>query len=137
MKKNFKYLTLKEVEGVGSTHDSYLKRSVKERVKALDLVIDVSDLASFIGGVKIVSPPIRCDWAVEKEFFPGIRAIFIYSSPDEEFDSQLQVLFCGETLRELKGEDLAILSIATLNHMLRYVRKMYSDKDLPPMCRMV
>ncbi|MBT9130887.1 MAG: hypothetical protein DDT40_00768 [candidate division WS2 bacterium] len=137
MKKNYKYLTLKEVEGVGSTHDSYLKRSVKERVKALDLVIDALDLASFIGGAKVDSPPIRCDWAVEKEFFPGVSAIFIYSSADEEFDSQLQILFYGEALKEIKGEDLATLSIATLNHMLRYVRKMYSDKNLPPMCRMV
>ncbi len=132
-----KYFSLREIEGVGGTHDSYLKRSVAERVDALAHVIDVDQLAEFIGGKRVVNPGLRCDWVIEKELFPGIKIFYLYSHPDDEFGASLQVLFSGDRLKLMKGEDLAVQAIAVLNHMLRYVRVSHTDKKLPPICSMV
>jgi hypothetical protein len=58
------------------------------------------------------------DWGVSKEVFPGVRIHFLYTDADEEFPSSIRVLFSGNSVREIRGEDLVVLTIACLNHML-------------------
>lgn len=132
-----RYFTLKEIEGVGGTHDSYLKRTIAERVEALALIKNPEEVAEFIGGRVVSKINVRCDWAVEKDIFPGVKISFLFSQPDEEFGATLQALFSGERLDVMKGEDLAVLAIAVINQMLRYVRLKYPEEKLPPICLMV
>jgi hypothetical protein len=46
----------------------------------------------------------------------------------------VKVLFSGDKLDLLSGEDLAGFVIPTVSHMLRYVRLANPDKELPEVC---
>lgn len=130
------YLTLKEIEGV-VVHDLYLKKEVAKRAEAFEYLDNVDQMAYYIGGERIAPPPIRCDWMVKKVFFPGVEAYFLFHHRDEELPSSMQVLFSGENVRELKGDDLSVLAIATINHMIHYIRGVRPVDDLPEICRVV
>lgn len=116
------------------THDGFMKREVERRQEALAYVDDVSKLAGYIGG-KVESLGRGETWAMSKEIFPGIEIIFVYDQADEEFPSRLRVLYCGERIRYTRGEDLADLTIACVNQMLRYVRETVADP--PEICMRV
>ncbi|MDI7261609.1 MAG: DUF3786 domain-containing protein [Thermodesulfobacteriota bacterium] len=130
------FLTLKEIEGV-VVHDLYLKKEVARRAEAFEYLDDVRGMAEYVGGESIVPPPIRCDWMVKKLFYPGVESYFLYNRKDEEFPPSMQILFSGEKVRELKGDDLAVLAIATINHMIRYIRRSHPEKSLPEICHVV
>jgi hypothetical protein len=130
------FLTLKEIEGV-VVHDLYLKKEVARRSEAFEYLDDVEKMTQYIGGERVVSPPIRCDWMVKKLIYPGVEVYFLYNHRDEEFSPSMQVLFSGEKARELKGDDLAVLSIATINHMIHYIRLSSPEKSLPEICSVV
>lgn len=130
------FFTLKEIEGV-IVHDVYLKKEMARRAEAFEYLDEVEKVAEFIGGKRVVPPPIRCDWMVRKTFFPGVEVYFLYNRRDEEFPSSLQVLFSGERIKELKGDDLAVLAIATINHMIRYIKRSQPDRTLPEICSIV
>lgn len=129
-----KLLSLKEIEGPTSPHDGFLKREMDRRKEPLSYVDDVSKLAEYIGG-EVVSLGISEDWAIRKEIFPGIQILFIYNRADEEFPSNLRVLYSGERIGKIRGEDLVELTIACVNHMLRYVKE--TVKDPPEICMRV
>ncbi|MFC2018204.1 DUF3786 domain-containing protein [Chloroflexota bacterium] len=129
--KDSKLLSLKEIEGPTHSHDDFIKRETARRKVAIDCVDDVARLAEYIGG-EIVSLGLREDWAIKKEIFPGIEVIFVYNKADEEFPSNLRVLYSGERIRSTRGEDLADLTIACVNQMLRYVRDTVADP--PEIC---
>jgi hypothetical protein len=74
------------------------------------------------------------DWAVSKDIFPGITAYFLFNRADDEFPSRLRILFGGDRLNLISGEDLAGTVITHVTHMLRYVREANPDKTLPPVC---
>lgn len=130
------YLTLKEIEGV-IVHDLYLKKEVAKRAEAFEHLDNVEKMAYYIGGERVAHPPIRCDWMVKKIFFPGVEAYFLFHRKDDEFPPSLQVLFSGENVRELKGDDLSVLAIATINHMIHYIRISNPDRRLPEICHVV
>lgn len=130
------FLTLKEIEGV-VVHDLYLKKEVARRSEPFEYLDDVEKMTQYIGGEQVASPPIRCDWMVKKQFYPGVEGYFLYNRKDEEFPSSMQVLFSGEKVRELKGDDLAVLAIATINHMIHYIRLMNPHRVLPEICHVV
>ncbi len=130
------FLTLKEIEGV-VVHDVYLKKEVARRAEAFEYLDDVEKMGQYIGGEKIEPPPIRCDWMVKKEFYPGVEGYFLYHHKDEEFSASMQVLFSGDKVRELKGDDLAVLAIATINHMIHYIRHSSPEKSLPEICHVI
>jgi hypothetical protein len=130
------FLTLKEIEGV-IVHDLYLKKEVARRSEAFEYLDDVEKMTQYIGGERVASPPIRCDWMVKKIFYPGVECYFLYNHKDQEFPSSMQVLFSGKKARELKGDDLAVLSIATINHMIHYIRLSNRDRKLPEICHVV
>ncbi len=130
------FLTLKEIEGV-VVHDIYLKKEVARRCEAFEYLDDVEKMTHYIGGERLVPPPLRCDWMVKKIFYPGVESYFLYNRQDEEFPPSMQVLFSGEKVRELKGDDLAVLAIATINHMIHYIRNSQSGKRLPEICQVV
>lgn len=130
------FLTLKEIEGV-VVHDLYLKKEVARRSEAFEYLDDVDKMAQYIGAERVFSLPIRCDWMVKKQFYPGVEVYFLYNRKDEEFPPSMQVLFSGEKVRELQGDDLAVLSIATINHMIHYIRLSSPGKPLPEICRVV
>lgn len=132
--KDKKLLSLKEIEGPLATHDGFVKREVAKRKEALDLVDDASKLAEYIGG-EVTSMGIGEDWGIKKEIFPGIDILFLYNRANEEFPSNLRVLYSGERIRHTRGEDLAELTIACVNQMLRYVKE--TVKDPPDICTRV
>lgn len=132
--KDSNLLTLKEIEGPMGTHDSFLKRELERRKEALETVIDQAALAEYIGGT-VDSLGRGEDWVIRKEIFPGIEILFIFTKADEEFPSSLRVLYTGKRIRETRGEDLADLTIACVNQMLRYVKE--TVKDPPEICRRV
>lgn len=129
-------MTLKEIEGV-VVHDIYLKKEVERRAEAFEYADDIRKMAESIGGELISPPLIRCDWMVRKVFFPEVEAYFLYNRKDEEFPASMQVLFSGERVKELKGDDLAVLAIATINHMIRYIKHSHPEKPLPEICYIV
>lgn len=129
-----KLLSLKEIEGPTSPHDGFLKREMDRRKEPLSYVDDVSKLAEYIGG-EVVSLGISEDWAIRKEVFPGIQILFVYNRADEEFPSNLRILYSGERIGTIRGEDLVELTIACVNHMLRYVKE--TVKDPPEICMRV
>ena len=131
-----KFITLKEIEGV-IVHDIYLKKEVARRVEAFEYLDDVHAAAQYIEGEVIPTPPIRCDWMLKKVFFPEVECYFLYNHKDEEFPSSMQVLFSGERAMEMKGDDLAVLAIATINHMIRLIKRMHPVKPLPEICDLV
>jgi hypothetical protein len=132
--KDKKLLTLKEIEGPISTHDGFLKREMERRKGPLSCVDNVSRLAEYIGG-EVVSLGVGEDWAIRKGVFPGVDILFVYNRADAEFPSNLRVLYSGQSVRNVRGEDLAELTIACVNHMLRYVRE--NTKDPPEICMRV
>ncbi len=130
---NWKLITLKEIEGVVSPHDAYVKRELEMRKEALKYVQNIDELANYIGGT-VEKLGIGEDWAIRKVLFPGVEIFFIYQQEDKEFPSSFRVLFSGDKVKTLKGDDLASITIVCVNHILRYVREISSDKSLPEIC---
>jgi len=131
--KKPKLVSLREIEGKISPHQGQVDRALKARAEALNFVSDVEALAEFIGGRKEILG-YREDWAISKDIFPGIRVYYIFTRSDDEFPAALKVLFEGERLNLVSGEDLAGIIIPTVSHMLRHVREANPDKQLPEVC---
>ena len=131
--KDKKLISLREIEGVASPHQSQVERALKVRKEALDYVADASKLAEFMGG-KVESLGMGENWAISKEIFPGVEVFFIYNRADEEFPSNLRVLYSGDKIGLMSGEDLAGITITYVSHMLRYVRETNPGKKLPEVC---
>ena len=113
-----------------SPHDRFIKEEMERRKGALEYVDDVSKLAEYIGG-EVENLGLGEDWAIKKEFFPGVEIFFIYN---REFPSSLRVLYSGKRVKSLPGEDLVEITLACLNHMLRYIREANPEKKLPEIC---
>lgn len=131
--KGTKLVSLREIEGAVSPHSGQVDRALKQRQEALGFVTDVKALADFIGG-KVEALGIKEDWAVSKEIYPGVVVHFVYNRADDEFPGNLRVLFSGERLNLVSGDDLAGLVVTCVSHMLRYVREKNPDKKLPEVC---
>jgi hypothetical protein len=131
--KDKKLVSLQEIEGAVSPHKKQIDMALKARKAALDYVTDVSRLAGFIGG-RVESLGVGEDWAISKEIFPGVNIFFVYNHGDDEFDSSLKVLFSGDRLKIMSGEDLAVFAIFYSTHMVRFVRESNPDKKLPEVC---
>jgi hypothetical protein len=126
-----KLLSLKEIEGPIATHDGFLKHQLALRREALELVDDAAKLAEYIGG-RVESLGRGEDWAIEKEIFPGVQLLFVFERGDDEFPANLRVLYSGDRIMNTKGEDLAELTIACVNQMLRYVKE--TVQEPPQIC---
>jgi hypothetical protein len=131
--KDRKLISLREIEGPVSPHQRQLDGAIKAKKEALEYVADVSKLAEFIGG-KVESLGMGEDWAISKELFPGVQILFVFNHADAEFPSNLKVLFSGDRIKLMKGEDLAGIAIVYVSHMLRYVRESNAGKELPEVC---
>lgn len=132
--KDKKLLTLKEIDGPVASHDGFMKHEVAKKKDALGYVNNVSKLAEYIGG-EVVSLGRDEDWAIKKEFFPGVEILFIYNRADEEFPSNLRILYSGNRVKDNRGEDLTELTVACVNQMLRYVKE--TVKNPPEICTRV
>lgn len=131
--KDRKLISLREIEGPVSPHQRQIDGALKAKKEALEYVADVSKLAEFVGG-KVESLGMGEDWAISKEIFPGVEIFFVYNRADEEFPSNLKVLFSGDRIKLMKGEDLAGIAIVYVSHMLRHVREANPGKKLPEVC---
>ncbi|MGD0352827.1 MAG: DUF3786 domain-containing protein [Dehalococcoidia bacterium] len=131
--KDKKLISLQQIEGAVSPHQKQIDHALRSRKEALEYVTDVSELAGFIGG-KVESLGIGEDWAISKEIFPGVRVFYVFNRADDEFASNLKVLFSGDRIKMMRGEDLAGFVILYAIHMLRYVRDSNTDKKLPEIC---
>ena len=132
--KDKNLISLKEIDGPQAPHDAFLKRMVDLRKDALAYVDDVAKLAEYVGG-EAESLGLREDWALRKEAFPGVEIHFVFNKADDEFPASLRVLFSGRRIRSVSGEDLIELTVACLNHMLRYVKETVADP--PEICSKV
>ena len=131
--KDKKLIGLQEIEGAVSPHQKQIDMALKTRTEALEYVADVSKLADFIGG-KVESLGMGEDWAISKEIFPGVQAFFVFNRADDEFPSNVKVLFSGDRIKLMKGEDLAGFVIFYVIHMLRYVKESNPGRSLPEVC---
>jgi hypothetical protein len=131
--KDKKLIGLQEIEGAVSPHQKQIDMALKTRKEALEYVADVSKLAEFIGG-KVESLGTGEDWAISKEIFPGVQVFFVFNRADEELPSSLKVLFYGDRIKLMRGEDLAGFVILYVIHMLRYVKESNPGKSLPEVC---
>jgi hypothetical protein len=127
-------VSIKEIDGPLTPHDAFIKREMDLRKEALGFVHNVSKLAEYLGG-EVESLGIGENWAMKKEVFPGIEIHFLYTDADEEFPSSIRVLYSGNSIKKIRGEDLVELTIACLNHMLRYVRE--TVENPPEICTRV
>ena len=132
--KDKNLISLKEIDGPAAPHDAFLKRAVDIRKEALAYVDDVARLAEYVGG-EAESLGLREDWALRKEPFPGVEIHFIFNKADDEFPASVRVLYSGQRIRSISGEDLIELTVACLNHMLRYVKETVADP--PEICSKV
>jgi len=128
-----KLVSFQEIEGGLSPHQRQIEHALKVRKEALHFVTDPSKLACYIGG-KVETLGIGEDWAVSKEIFPGVLVFFVFNRADDELPSNLRVLFSGDNIKTMKGEDLAGFVILYVTHMLRFVRDSNQDKKLPEVC---
>jgi hypothetical protein len=133
MEDKKRLVSLRDIEGKISPHQGQVDRALKARAEALNFVEDVEALADFMGG-KREELGYREDWAISKEIFPGIKVYYIFTKSDDEFPAVLRVLFEGERLNLVSGEDLASIIIPTVSHMLRYIREANPGKELPEVC---
>jgi len=131
--KDKKIISLREIEGPASPHQRQLEMALETRQEALELVNDISGLAEFIGGEKQVLG-MGEDWVVSKDIYPGVTAFFIFNRADEELPGSLKVLFGGDNLKLVRGEELAGFAIFYVSHMLRYVKETNHDKIIPEVC---
>jgi len=131
--KDKKLIGLQEIEGAVSPHQKQIDMALKTRKEALEYVADVSKLAEFIGG-KVEFLGMGEDWTISKEVFPGVQVFFIFNRADDEFASSLKVLFSGDRIKLMRGEDLAGFVILYVIHMLRYVKESNPGKSLPEVC---
>ncbi len=66
---------------------------------------------------------------------PADRRFERVARADEEFPSNVRVLYSGENIKKIRGEDLVELTVACLNHMLRYVKE--TVENPPEICSRV
>ena len=132
--KDKRLVSIKEIDGPLTPHDAFIKREMDLRKEALGFVNNVSRLAEYLGG-EVESLKVGEDWAIKKEIFPGIEIHFLYTKADEEFPSSVRVLYSGGNIKKTRGEDLVELTVACLNHMLRYVRE--TVENPPEICKRV
>jgi len=130
-------ISLRQIEGVITSHHGFVKREMERRKDALGLeyVDDISKLAKYVGGV--VEHSEAGGWTIKKEVFPGANIHFIYEQGDDEFPSNIRILYSGERVRSIPGEDLSHFAVGYANHMLRYVREANPGKELPRICYVV
>jgi hypothetical protein len=126
-------LSLADIEGKVSPHQSQVKGALKMRAPPLEYVKDVQELADYIGG-RVEHPGIGEDWAVSKELYPGVTVHFIYNHADDEFPARLRALYSGDKIRMIKGDELATVTISMANQLLRYVREANPGVKLPEVC---
>ena len=128
-------ISLRQIEGMATSHHDFVKREMERRIEALEYVDDLSGLAEYIGGEVEHSETGR--GMIKKEVFPGVNVHFIYEQGDEEFPSNIRVLYSGERVRSVPGEDLSHFALGYANHMLRYIREVNPGKELPQICHVV
>jgi len=63
-----------------------------------------------------------------------VDVFFIFNRADEELPSSLKVLFSGDRIKLMRGEDLAGFAILYIIHILRYVKESNPGKNLPEVC---
>jgi hypothetical protein len=132
-KSTVRLFNLAELEGKISPHQGQVTGGLKVRASALEFVEDVAGLAQYLGG-DVEQLGIGEDWAVSKEFFPGVLVHFIFNKADDEFPAMLRALYSGERVKTIHGDELANLTIFLSNQLVRYVRESNPDKKLPEVC---
>jgi hypothetical protein len=126
-------VSLRDLEGAVSPHQTQLDRVLEERKAALDYISDVSALAEYMGG-NVVPSRKGTDWTVRKEMFPGVDVYFLFTRGDGEVPASFRALYAGERATQVPADNLIAFTIVCLNHMLRFVRKANPDKKLPDVC---
>ena len=114
-----KFISLRDIEGIASPHQSQLEEGLKRQVKGLDHISDISGLAAFIGG-EIEKPCLSEDWAISKEVFPDVNIHFIFNHADEEFPANLRVFYSGDKAKSAPADILAGITMCYVGYMVKY-----------------
>jgi hypothetical protein len=130
---DIKLLSLADIEGKVSPHQLQVKGALKMRSAPVEYVKNIQALADYVGG-SIEKPGIGEDWAVSKEIYPGVTVHVIFNRADDEFPARLRVLYSGDKINMIKGDELATVTISLANQMLRYVREANPGVKLPEVC---
>jgi hypothetical protein len=135
-----KLVSLREVKTEGAAsepHNMFVEREMAKRKEAMKYIKDSSKLADYIGGTV---EPFKNEHGciIKKEIFPGVEIYLLYRYYDNE-ESTLQALYHGDKILQNKipGEDLAEITVAFANHILRYIREENPDIKLPFICYQV
>ncbi len=138
-----KLVSLKEIKTGGSPsipHDTFVQNEIKKRKEAMKYIKDTYGLAECLDGTV---EPMQGEKGliIQKEFFPGVEIYLIYRDYEEE-GSTLQALYYGNKILNniIPGEDLAEMTVAFANHILRCIREEYpenSEIELPQICYQV
>jgi hypothetical protein len=124
---------LPEVEGAVSFHQRQIDRALKPRLKALEYVAEATKLAEYLGG-RVESLGLHEDWTIAKPIFPDIEIFFVFNRANGQNPPSLKVLYSGNKVNTMKGDDLARVALVCINHMLRFVRETNPGKHLPDIC---
>jgi hypothetical protein len=131
------FFTIGEIEGlkaIKSPHDKELD-DIKERILPglRRLGKQAGDLAFRLGGN---SDPIDFgeEWVITKAMFPGVVLHFAYKDIGDEFGDgktdDLSILFSGEQVRLVPGEDLASYAELLAEYMGRLLAGMETDETV-------
>jgi hypothetical protein len=124
---------LPEVEGAVSFHQRQIDRALKPRLKALEYVAEAAKLAEYLGG-RVESLGLNEDWTIAKNIFPCVEIFFVFNRANGQSPPSLKVLYSGDRIKMIKGDDLARVALVCINHMLRFVRDTNPGKHLPDIC---
>ncbi len=124
---------IEDVQSVSSPHEAELKELGKKWVSEFrDFGEKELDKFSRLIGAKKENLQIDEEWAITKEFFPGVNNHISYHYYGEEFKSvgeedQLRFLFSGERVQDVTGEDL----VGLIEIKFRYIDRYLSEKTAP------
>ena len=106
---------------------------MKPRLKALEYVAEATKLAEYLGG-RVESLGFGEDWTIAKPIFPGVEIFFVFNRANGQTPPSLKVLYSGDRVKTMKGDDLARIALVCINQMLRFVRETNPGKHLPDIC---
>ncbi len=121
-----------KVRNGGERHKYLPERYYESRADALNfLELDDGEIESLVNFLGCQSGPERSEKVLKKQFFSDVFFSMTVS------DDSLRGFCLEDKAGRLNDYERDLLSICTLNHIVRFVALKYSDRDLPEICRKV
>ena len=125
--KTFKISEIDLIKGIVTPHQRDLDDLTKKNIDVLRKVKDIQ-IKKINDALDSISVELDLgeDWAISKEFFPGVELIVLYQYYGDEFgagvaEDEIQVVYSGDNVLAVSGEDLMHFTEILLNFMSRIV----------------